>query len=140
MIVIYLQRTKFFIWIDSIKEVPLKEVWKWILSPRINEKLNKQLDTGANSDFLITMNLRYVDEEKELKVLLDVSPETFKKRTNFKKYRGEIFTRKCVEDLLTEIDMEAFKKFGVCPPSVPDYSINVSNIFCTHNSIYLAGR
>lgn len=73
--------------------------------------------------------------------MFKVSPETFKERNrNFKKFRGETFTKKSVETFLEQVDKDKFKEHIQCPPQVPNFSINCSNIECTHNSIYLAGR
>lgn len=68
-------------------------------------------------------------------------PQTFQQRkTQHRKYNNELFSRKAVVQVLSQITPEVFKQHATVPPSIPTKGLFCKNIECKHNSIYLAGR
>lgn len=78
---------------------------------------------------------------QELKVLCKLEPKIFEERkVQHKKYNGELFSRKAVVSVLSNISSEILKSHTLLPPSVPINNLFCKNIECKRNSIYIAGR
>jgi hypothetical protein len=62
------------------------------------------------------------------------------RKTQKRKYHGNLYTRKAVELALQTTEAAHFKQFFPSPPLVPTASVAVDNITCTHNSLFIAGN
>ncbi|KAJ9578251.1 hypothetical protein L9F63_005521 [Diploptera punctata] len=94
--------------------ISVKEAWKWTIAPVIAKAINKELDSGVNSDFFVGINVSYTGDEYECSCLLEMHADIFKiRKTQKRKYHGNLYTRKAL--------------FMIMSP-------------CSHNSIFIAGR
>ncbi|KAJ4444726.1 hypothetical protein ANN_06523, partial [Periplaneta americana] len=121
--------------------VSIKEAWKWTIAPVIAKAINKELDSGVKSDFFVGINVVYSGDEEECSCLLEMHEDVFKiRKTQKRKYHGNLYTRKAVELALQTTDAAHFKKFFPSPPPVPAASVTYDNVTCSHNSMFMAGR
>jgi hypothetical protein len=49
--------------------ISVKEAWKWTAAPLIAKAINKELDSGVNSDFFVGINVSYCGDESECSCL-----------------------------------------------------------------------
>ncbi|XP_046993640.1 tRNA pseudouridine synthase Pus10 [Schistocerca americana] len=121
--------------------VPVKDVWKWTVVPAIAKRVNKSFDSGDKCNFFVNVNVEYANDEDECAHMQKMCKKFFaERRTQRRKFRGELYTRKGVEQLLPTIDSKVFKENFPCPPSVPQVPVAITSVACSHNSIYFAGR
>ncbi|CAG5120797.1 unnamed protein product [Candidula unifasciata] len=114
----------------------VKDVWKWSCGHRMASLLNAKFQNRSEFDILMTFS--YKDSDRECAFLLDVFPETFKKRKQ-RKFGFETFTRSNVMASLQQMDGSKFEDCSSCPPPIPteDCSVDIS---CSHNAVFIAGR
>lgn len=68
-------------------------------------------------------------------------PDYFTKRqVQKRKFKGEIFSRKGVTDVLTQIPAGVFKLEGDLPPKKALEKVSCQGVECFHTSIFIAGR
>lgn len=121
--------------------VSVKEVWKWLSSQKIAEKINKTANNGINGNFHVNINVIYEEDDLETACLFKMFPKEFEYRSNHKrKFHGELLTRKNVESILLEADFELFSGNYSVPPEIPKSFIKFSTVECMHDSIFIAGR
>lgn len=119
----------------------IKDVWKWLIAPRIGLAINKELDSGLCTDFFLAISIVYPGEEEECSTLISMHKEEYsKRRQQKKKYHGHMWTRKCVANTLQLTDPSNFKKCFPSPPVIPPKFIEYKCVSCKHNSVFLAGR
>ena len=67
--------------------------------------------------------------------------EIFKiRKTQKRKYHGNLYTRKAVDLALQNTDADHFKKHFPSPPTIPTGIAVCDNVTCSHNSIFIAGK
>ncbi|PSN49117.1 putative tRNA pseudouridine synthase Pus10 [Blattella germanica] len=126
---------------QEIHVISVKEAWKWTIAPLIAKAINKELDSGVNSDFFVGINVTYSEDDDECSCLMEMHAETFKHRkTQKRKYHGSLYTRKAVDAALQSTEAGHFKKYFPSPPSVPTSAAICDSINCSHNSTFIAGR
>ncbi|KOC62260.1 Putative tRNA pseudouridine synthase Pus10 [Habropoda laboriosa] len=125
----------------KVKLQNVKDVWKWITIPKIENAIKKQVDLTTPSPFIIEIILKYEYNEKECEALLN----TYKKTNNIeykqkRKCNDNRFSKTSIEILMTKItDEEFFKCFKTVIFETTD-KIYVEKIMCTHSSIFIGGR
>ncbi|BFZ12087.1 hypothetical protein BsWGS_15126 [Bradybaena similaris] len=119
---------------DSIASV--KDVWKWSCGHRMASLLNAKFQNRSQFDILMTF--KYRDSDRECAFLLDVFPETFKKRKQ-RKFGFETFTRSNVMNAMLRLDGSKFEDCSSCPPPIPATECSVE-ISCSHDAVFIAGR
>lgn len=62
------------------------------------------------------------------------------RKTQKRKYHGNLYTRKAVDLALQTTEAAHFKQFFPSPPPIPTSSVTFDNITCTHNSLFIAGN
>ncbi|XP_025834214.1 putative tRNA pseudouridine synthase Pus10 [Agrilus planipennis] len=126
---------------DDTQETQLNKIWKVVIKNKLASKLNKTFQNSVICNFSVNIILDYEDEDQELKLLQKAAPNHFKTRTQQrKKYSGEIYTRKDILNLLSEIKDDNILKHCPVPPEVPLKWLKCKSIECKHNPIYFAGR
>lgn len=120
--------------------VSVKDVWKWVTSHRISEGIGKDFNS-KDSDFSITVNIEYEDDDEECRALLDMHKKTFDvRKTQTRKFKDGMLSRKSVEALLLTTEEDHFCKYYPSPPEVPNTPIKCSSVSLLHNSLFIAGR
>lgn len=62
------------------------------------------------------------------------------RKTQHRKYSGELFSRKAVLQALALTSSGTFKMFSSIPPDIPSKKLTCKSIECKHSPIYIAGR
>ncbi|XP_053981650.1 tRNA pseudouridine synthase Pus10 [Hylaeus anthracinus] len=125
----------------KLKMQTIKDVWKLVITPKVEQAIRKQVDATTPSAFLIEIILMYKYNEKECESLLSMYKGT-KSAVNKRKRKcnDNRFSRKSIETLMTNITDEefaqCFKDFSLETPA----SADVENIVCSHSSIFIGGR
>ncbi|XP_063240755.1 tRNA pseudouridine synthase Pus10 [Bacillus rossius redtenbacheri] len=116
----------------------LKDVWKWLVAPRLARLLGKEPDGGASCGFTVSVPVAYEDEEEECRPL----HQLYRQNGWRSKLRSGGPTRKGTELILKDTDDAVFRKRFPVPPGVPAraVSIRAEGVACQHGSVYLAGR
>ncbi|KAK6620519.1 hypothetical protein RUM43_010810 [Polyplax serrata] len=121
--------------------VSLKEVWKWLWAEKIAAKLNKTANNGVDGNYHVNINVEYEEDDNETACLFKMFPKEFEYRSNHKrKFHGELLTRKKVESMMSNADIELFHDNYPVPPEVPKHFVKFSSVECVHDSIFIAGR
>ncbi|XP_043593872.1 tRNA pseudouridine synthase Pus10 isoform X2 [Bombus pyrosoma] len=124
----------------KVKLQSVKDVWKWIMTPKLELAIKKQADSMTPSPFLIEIILTYKFNEKECETLLLCKGTNNTGNKWKRKYNENRFSRKSIETLMTKIiDKEFFQYFKAVSFNTSD-SINIENIICSHSSIFIGGR
>ncbi|XP_068681531.1 tRNA pseudouridine synthase Pus10-like isoform X1 [Montipora foliosa] len=127
----------------KLDEIPsIKEVFKWVYGPII-EKLF-QVNYKPLSPFKISLVFVNKDGGKELEFL---EPSKSRTRQKGKRQRVEltspegILTRSAVKKALAEITtVHQLKRLAECPPKSLNSPSILSEVMCSHESIFIAGR
>lgn len=125
----------------KVKLQSIKDVWKWVMIPKIEDAIKKQVDLTTPSAFFIEIILTYKHNEIECGNLLNMckgsNPTTSKRKRECNDNR---FSRKSIETLMTNItDKDFLEYFKIVSFETTD-SIDVENILCSHSSIFVGGR
>lgn len=126
-------------------DVPLKEVSKMVISPKVSQALGKKY--GQNG-MMISISINHADETAELQKLTEVDQILFKtnctnnKSKKDKKGTVNGMTRGYFEKnfLPSNIDVDIYKQNIPVPPAIPDSSMIVENIAVSGPTIFVAGR
>ncbi|XP_029049786.1 tRNA pseudouridine synthase Pus10 [Osmia bicornis bicornis] len=115
----------------KVKLQSIKDVWKWVMIPKIENAIKKQADITTPSPFLIDVIFTYKHNEKECETLL----HNKKRKCNDNK-----FSRKSIETLMNSITDEDFAKFFKSCSLETTSSVDVEDILCSCSSIFVGGR
>lgn len=116
----------------------LKDVWKFITTAIIEEKVGKKFELNT-SPLQVQVNVAYKNDEQECSCLVDMNPEMFKKRyKQTRVYQHGIFSRSAVQNLLSDVTAENFNKHFKL--EVPNHQFAYGDVDCSHTSIHIAGR
>ncbi|KAL1129220.1 hypothetical protein AAG570_013749 [Ranatra chinensis] len=120
--------------------VGVKDVWKWLFTSFIEERIGKKYD--VNSDFFIGIMVSYQDNDNECSCLYSMLPDMFSRKLTRCRQQSnqETFSRKGVEQAMKTITPDNFTKHFPTPPSVPTQSAVCNNVNLEHKSIFIAGR
>ncbi|CAL7940903.1 unnamed protein product [Xylocopa violacea] len=125
----------------KVKLQNIKDVWKWIVTPKIEQTIKKQLDQSTPSPFLIEIILTCKSNEKECKTLVSMCKETNNTKNKRKrKYNDNRYSRKSIETLMAKITDEEFSQCFTALSFETADSIEVGSIVCSHSSIFIGGR
>lgn len=70
-----------------------------------------------------------------------MQPDMFQvRKTQHRKFSGELFSRKAVITAITKTSTALFKLCVKVPPEAPANGVKCKSVECKHNPIYLAGR
>ncbi|KAI4498879.1 hypothetical protein M0802_006054 [Mischocyttarus mexicanus] len=124
------------------KTLNVKDVWKWIALPKLEDIIGKRPDLTTPSPFLLEISFLYANDNNECCTLLDQLGNNYNEcSTNKKRKHGNNkCSRKSIETLMTSITDEIFQKYYSFPPTQPDSFINIGNVLCSHSSIFIGGR
>ncbi|KAJ0183040.1 hypothetical protein K1T71_001016 [Dendrolimus kikuchii] len=127
---------------DATILTPLKEAWKWTFGVQMAKVIGKSLDSGAVSPLLITLNMEYPDDLQELEILKTLSPSLFELRSKQKKRFTVEFTRRSVEEALTDLSLEALQGVDGWKDGLPAVEKHVKcvSVVSVHTPMYLGGR
>lgn len=125
-------------------DVPLKEVYKSILNPKVCESTRKEFEQNQNG-IMVNLYYEYKNDENELEKLKLVDPKLFANRERGRKYRKEFLTRTAFEKnfIPDKINIDDFIKYIPFPPvaaSTPTDSITLNEIKVTGPTVFVAGR
>ncbi|XP_046616506.1 tRNA pseudouridine synthase Pus10 [Neodiprion virginianus] len=130
--------------IASLKRTvpPIKEVWKWIAFPKIENLTAKMsLPISSTCPFVVDVFLVYSQDEEECKILLTMCGDTFKQRSQQKrKFSNGVFSRKSVETAMISTTDDQFVEHYPCPPTYPTSKASIDLVTCTHASFFIGGR
>ncbi|XP_031835606.1 pseudouridine synthase 10 [Nomia melanderi] len=119
----------------------IKDIWKAVVTPKLEKAVNKKVDLITPSAFLIEIILSYKENDKECEALENLcvgANNTGKKRK--RRNNDNRFSRKSVEALITNVTEEEFNKFVRSFSLNVSTSIDIGNIACSHSSIFIGGR
>ncbi|KAF7393997.1 hypothetical protein HZH68_010816 [Vespula germanica] len=123
------------------KTLNVKDVWKWIALPRLEDTIGKRPDLTKPSPFLLEICFVYACDENECCALLDKLGNNHNKCSEKKrKYDNNKYSRKHIESVMSSTTDEIFEKYYLFPPTQPDSFINIGNVLCSHSSIFIGGR
>ncbi|XP_014613553.1 PREDICTED: putative tRNA pseudouridine synthase Pus10 [Polistes canadensis] len=128
------------------KTLNVKDIWKWIALPKLEDIIGKRPDLTTPSPFLLEIFFLYVNDENECYTLLDQLGNNYdecskQERMNRKrKYGNNKCSRKNIESVMISITDEMFQKYYLFPPTQPDSFINIEKVLCSHSSIFIGGR
>ena len=94
----------------------LKQVWKWVFSPRLAKRLGDgmTLVTGDNCEFYIELQLDAGTDEADLESLDKMCQGAYsKKQAHKKRYNAGSMTRQAVEKSLGEVSDTNFKVWSL---------------------------
>ncbi|XP_076035082.1 pseudouridine synthase 10 isoform X2 [Oratosquilla oratoria] len=118
----------------------VKDVWKNVVGPKIESLTKKNFLTGQNIDFCLQVHPTYLYDSEDCKILDKLCSEMFTyRRQHPKKFSKEVYTRSAVDQVLKSFsDEELIKIIPEPPPSKA--GLSYEKMFCTHASVYVAGR
>ncbi|XP_047354542.1 tRNA pseudouridine synthase Pus10 [Vespa velutina] len=123
------------------KTLNVKDIWKWIALPRLEDTIGKRPDLTKPSPFLLEICFVYACDENECCTLLDKLGNNHSKCSDKKrKYDYNKYSRKHIESVMSSTTDEIFEKYYLFPPAQPDSFINIGNVLCSHSSIFVGGR
>lgn len=125
------------------KNPTIKEVFKWIYGPIIEELL--QVNYKPLGPFKISLVFSHEESEQEVEFLSEPSksrPHQRRKRRRLEHNPSEgTLTGAAVRKALTELTrVDQLIRLTDCPPKSPRSSSELSTVTCSHDSIYIAGR
>lgn len=132
--------------VDSLKMKiqNVKDVWKWVVIPKLEPVLKKRADQlPVQSGFSIKVFYTYEYDDDECKALLNVQKGGEKKNRNGKRERkgkNNQFSRKSMETLMTEITDEEFAQFFRDLTIDATKTVDLENIVYSQDSIFIGGR
>ncbi|KZC14478.1 PREDICTED: putative tRNA pseudouridine synthase Pus10 [Dufourea novaeangliae] len=125
----------------KVKLQKVKDIWKSVVTSRLEQAICKQVDSITPSAFLIEIILTYKHNDKEYEAL-----ENFCVKTNNvgnkrkRKNNDNRFSRKSIDTLMARITDEEFNQFLKTFSLDVSTNIDVGNIVCSHSSIFIGGR
>lgn len=123
-------------------DVPLKEIVKMMINPKICSLLGKIFEQNQNG-LMVNVFFEHDQDEAELLRLYDVKPKLFKNRSMApRKFHNEFLTRNAFDRNFTpdKIDMDLFAQNVPVPSEVPAAPIRLERITLQGPTIFVAGR
>ncbi|XP_043265325.1 tRNA pseudouridine synthase Pus10 isoform X2 [Colletes gigas] len=114
----------------------IKDIWKLVVIPKVEQAIKKKVDVTTPSAFLIEIILSYKYNEKECEVLLSKYKGTknvVNKRK--RKFNDTRFSKKSIETLMTSITDEEFTEYFKDFSLETTASADVENIMCRYNKL-----
>ncbi|KAK2586492.1 hypothetical protein KPH14_011390 [Odynerus spinipes] len=119
----------------------IKDIWKWVVLPKLKNTIGKHADLTTPSPFLLEIFFVYTHDEKECCALLDKLGNTNNKPSERKKkHNSTKYSRKHIESVLSNTSDELFEKCYSFPLAKPNSFIHIGNVLCSHTSIFIGGR
>ncbi|PFX29421.1 putative tRNA pseudouridine synthase Pus10 [Stylophora pistillata] len=128
----------------ELDEIPrVKDVFKWVHGPKLEERL--QVNYKALSPFKILLDFTHRDADREVEFLNDSSKSRLRHRRKRHKIEnkpeeGRISSSSVNKALAELTTVDRLKRVTDCPPKSPQFTMELSQITCAHDSIYIAGR
>ncbi|XP_075224454.1 pseudouridine synthase 10 isoform X2 [Lycorma delicatula] len=122
----------------GVVTINVKDVWKWIVGPRLEAVISKSFD--INSDFIITLSFHYIDDLTEAHTLNDLGYNSRRIRRPRHQKGVDLYSRKGVDNFISSISKEDFSRAFDIPPKIPSESIHCNSVSLQHNPIFFAGR
>lgn len=123
-------------------DVPLKEIVKVLVNPKLCSLLGKSFEQAQNG-LMFNVFFEHEQDEAELLMLYDVKPKLFKNRSMApRKFHNEFLTRNAFDRNFTpdKIDMDLFAQNVPVPSEVPAQPIRLERITLQGPTIFVAGR
>ena len=125
----------------KVKVQNVKDVWKWLVTPKIERAINKRVDLTTPSAFLIEIILTYKYNEKECEALLSKYEGVNNTENKHKrKFNDNRYSRKSMETLMTKITDKEFTRCFKTLLLETTANVNIESILCSHSSIFVGGR
>ncbi|XP_076757321.1 pseudouridine synthase 10 [Xylocopa sonorina] len=125
----------------KVKLQNIKDVWKWLVTPKIEQTIKKQVDQATPSPLLIEIILTCKSNEKECETLVSMCKETNNAKNKRKrKFNDNRYSRKSIETIMAKITDEEFSQYFTALSFETADSIEVGSIVCSHSSIFIGGR
>ncbi|KAK1124840.1 hypothetical protein K0M31_006196 [Melipona bicolor] len=124
----------------KIRLLNIKDVWKWMVTPKIEQVIKKRVDSATPSPFLIEIILMYKFNKEECEVLLSCKETNTTESKWKKKCHKNKFSRKSMLALMTKVTDTEFFEYFKYVPFEKFVTIDVENIICSHSSIFIGGR
>ncbi|OAD54820.1 Putative tRNA pseudouridine synthase Pus10 [Eufriesea mexicana] len=118
----------------------VKDVWKWIMTPKIEQAIMKQVNLTISSPFLIEIILTYKCNEKECETLLNMYKRNVMGNKQKRKFNDNKVSRKSIEAVMAKVTDEEFSEYCKASSFKTYDSIDVENIICSYSSIFIGGR
>lgn len=128
----------------ELDEIPrVKDVFKWVLGPKLEERL--QVNYKPLSPFKISLDFTHKDAEREVEFLNDSPKSRLRQRrkrhkTENNPEEGKLSSSSVNKALAELTTVDLLKRVTDCPPKSAQSPIELSQITCGHDSIYIAGR
>ncbi|XP_066598990.1 tRNA pseudouridine synthase Pus10 isoform X2 [Prorops nasuta] len=120
----------------------VKQIWKWSFATALENATKKLMQTA--SPLLIEIIFSYLHEKEEYSQLFNYYNQTMKridgKYCQKRNANSETISRKSMETLMTKITNEQFENSFDVPPKQSEKCVDLQDILCTHNSIFIGGR
>ncbi|XP_043506819.1 tRNA pseudouridine synthase Pus10 [Frieseomelitta varia] len=118
----------------------VKDIWKWMVTPKIGQAIEKQMDSTTPSPFLIEIILTYKFNKKECEVLLSSKETNNIESKRKKRSYDNRFSRKSMEALMAKLTDNEFFEYFKYVSFEKFATVDVENIICSHSSIFIGGR
>lgn len=122
--------------------MPLKEIVKVLINPKICAQLGKEFELNQNG-LMVNVFFEHDQDEAELLKLYDVKPKLFKNRSMApRKFHNEFMTRNAFDRNFTpdKIDMNLFAQNVPVPSEIAAQPIRLDRIKLQGPTIFVAGR
>lgn len=120
-------------------DLPLKEVLKTLLIPKICELTKKTFDQNG---MMVNIFLDYDKEDSEMSVVPQLKPDLFQVKHFNKKSKTDSITRNGFERHLipSKLNLGECNKILTIPPAAPTSRLTLQKITVTGPTIFVAGR
>lgn len=119
----------------------VKDIWKWMVTSRIEKAIKKQFDSTSPSPFLIEIILMYKYNEKDCEAFLNARKGTNDAGNKRKRrYNDNRFSRKSVDALMIKITDKEFSECIAGSSFQTIEAVKIENIIYSHSSIFIGGR
>ncbi|XP_012234833.1 tRNA pseudouridine synthase Pus10 isoform X2 [Linepithema humile] len=116
----------------------VKDTWKSFMISKLEQAMEKHADLSTPSPFLIEIFLSYGDDEIIFQELINKHKGSNKQTK--RKCNDNIFSRKNLETLLSEITDEQFIDYFKISQIISKTFVHVNDVLCSHSSIFIGGR
>ncbi|XP_076243121.1 pseudouridine synthase 10 isoform X2 [Calliopsis andreniformis] len=125
----------------KVRTQNIKDTWKWIITPKIEQAIKKKLDLTTPSTFLIEIILTYEYNEKECNALLSTDTgENHLTNKRKRQYNDNRFSRKNIDTIMANITDTEFAQCFKTLSLDTTACVTMENIVCSHSSIFVGGR
>ncbi|XP_017890475.1 putative tRNA pseudouridine synthase Pus10 [Ceratina calcarata] len=125
----------------KVKLQSVKDIWKWMVTSKIEKSIKKKFDSTTPSPFLIEIILIYRYNEKDCEAFLNVCKVTNGVGNKRKrKCNDNRFSRKSMDALMTKVTDNEFSECFASSSFETVENVKVDNIIYSHSSIFIGGR